>query len=103
MAENPPDVYVEPPAVEVRTAALRVCMYVCMYVIYVSVFGSGYLEVMTPSEIEDLKNNNNIFKAKRKVHYVFEDSYDIERCRCIHTYMIEHACMHTYIHTYIHT
>ena len=61
-------------------------------------FGSGYLEVMTPSEIEDLKNNNNIFKAKRKVHYVFEDSNDIERCRCIHTYMIEHAYIHTYIH-----
>eukprot|EP01036_Dinobryon_divergens_P031119 gene31119-40468_t len=40
--------------------------------------GTTTCRVMTPSEIEELKNNNNIFKAKRKLKYLFDDSDDIE-------------------------
>ena len=42
---------------------------------------------MTPSEIEELKNNNNIFKAKRKLKYVVEDSDDTERYQCMYVCM----------------
>ena len=56
---------------------------------------------MTPSEIEELKNNNNIFKAKRKLKYVVEDSDDTERYQCMYVCMhvcyATLTCMHTYM------
>ena len=71
-------------------------MYEC---VKLSFLLSGYLEVMTPSEIEELKNNNNIFKAKRKLKYLFDDSDVIERYHCMYVCYIDCMYMHTYILT----